>query len=198
MYVSFTTFTNHHLSHASQAKPFPGLLRISRHRPKSHAVSFLRLSVSLSFALRDRFSGYTPRARPRALTGLRLPAVWCHSTCFPTGVTTGARNLCVLVVCVRLCCSFTSFTSSSPLCRVVFLIFRLSICLCYFLSILLSFTPPFYVFSQPISSPKPTTIQTPMIRLHSVHQDAQPHRKLPLVTRTAGSCSIGRNTIACT
>ena len=31
----------------------------------------------------DRISGYTPRARPRALTGLRIPAVGSPHTCFP-------------------------------------------------------------------------------------------------------------------
>ena len=31
----------------------------------------------------DRISGYTPRARPRALIGLRLPAVGSPHTCFP-------------------------------------------------------------------------------------------------------------------
>ena len=39
--------------------------------------------VSLSCSTCDRISGYTPRARPRALTGLRLPAVGSPHTCFP-------------------------------------------------------------------------------------------------------------------
>ena len=61
---------------------FPGLFCILRHKTKLHAISLTCLSVFLSFTLRDRNSGYTPRARPRALTGLRLPAVGSHNTCF--------------------------------------------------------------------------------------------------------------------
>ena len=39
--------------------------------------------VSLSCSPCDRNSGYTPRARPRALTVHRLPAVGSPHTCFP-------------------------------------------------------------------------------------------------------------------
>ena len=39
--------------------------------------------ASLSCSPCDRISGYTPRARPRALTGHRLPAVGSPHTCFP-------------------------------------------------------------------------------------------------------------------
>ena len=59
MYVILTPFATQHRYHAD--------------------VSF----AFLSLALRDRISGYTPQARPRALTGLRLPAVGSHNTCFP-------------------------------------------------------------------------------------------------------------------
>ena len=37
----------------------------------------------VALTLCDRISGHTPRARPRALIGLRLPAVWSLHTCFP-------------------------------------------------------------------------------------------------------------------
>ena len=62
---------------------FPGLFLTFRFKTRFRAISLTCLSVFLSFTLRDRISGYTPRARPRALTGLRLPAVWSPNTCFP-------------------------------------------------------------------------------------------------------------------
>ena len=44
----------------------------------------------LSCVSSDRISGYTPRARPRAFTGLRLSAGGSHHTCFP-GRTYGCQ-----------------------------------------------------------------------------------------------------------
>ena len=60
--------------------PFTTQLRYHTH------VSF----AFLSLAPFDRIPGYTPRARPRALTGLRLPAVGSPNTCFP-GRTYGCQ-----------------------------------------------------------------------------------------------------------
>ena len=62
---------------------FPGLPRLLRHKTRPHPVSLTYLYVSLFFAPRDRLFGNTPRARPRALTGLRIPAVGSPNTCFP-------------------------------------------------------------------------------------------------------------------
>ena len=77
MYVITTPFTTQHRYHAH--------------------VSF----VFLSFALRDRNSGYTPRARPRARTasGFRPSGL---PTPDSLGVPTGARNLCVCVILFRV------------------------------------------------------------------------------------------------
>ena len=73
MYVTLTPFSTHHLYHDHVSIAFP------------------------SFPRCNRISGYTPRARPRALTGLRLPAVGSPITCFPVR-TYGCRNLGVLVL----------------------------------------------------------------------------------------------------
>ena len=49
--------------------------------PNTAPTSKCLLCVALTPC--DRISGYTPRARPRALIGLRLPAVGSLHTCFP-------------------------------------------------------------------------------------------------------------------
>ena len=68
-------------THPRQAH-FPGLFLTSRHKTRFHAISLTCISASLSVAPRDRISGYTHRARPRALTGLRFPAVGSPISCF--------------------------------------------------------------------------------------------------------------------
>ena len=64
------------------SRRYPGPCMSCSHRLLPNTVPRSRVFRVLSFALRDRISGYTPRARPRALTGLRLPAVGSPNTCF--------------------------------------------------------------------------------------------------------------------
>ena len=81
--ISHTVYHPFLLSRIRGKALFPGLFSLPQPKTRFHAISLTCLSVSLYFAPRDRISGYTPRARPRALTGLRLPAVGSLSTRFP-------------------------------------------------------------------------------------------------------------------
>ena len=65
------------------SRRYPGPCMSCSHRLLPSTVPRSRVFRVISFALRDRISGYTPRARPRALRGHRLPAVGSPHTCFP-------------------------------------------------------------------------------------------------------------------
>ena len=77
---------NHYLQRASHGHTCHGVTPGPCH---THTVYYLAPYLAhvsfefLTFAPCDRISGYTPRARPRALIGLRLPAVGSLHTCFP-------------------------------------------------------------------------------------------------------------------